>query len=98
MAMIVSKPPITLRSTCTREPQHSHTITVCKQTTLDALRQYLFHMPIFGNLPKDWELTPGSALEVPMPHERMSVMLWTLAVLSAIMGLLLILTAQAVPS
>ena len=33
-----------------------------------------------------------------MPHERMSVMLWTLAVLSAIMGLLLILTAQALPS
>ena len=41
---------------------------------------------------------PVGLIEVPMPHERMSVMLWTLAVLSAIMGLLLILTAQAVPS
>ena len=34
-----------------------------------------------------------------MPHERVSVMLWTLAVLSAIMGVLLVLaSAQNVPS
>ena len=33
-----------------------------------------------------------------MPHERMSMILWMLAGLSAIMGLLLILTAQALPS
>ena len=32
-----------------------------------------------------------------MPHERMSVMLWTLAVLSAIMGIVLA-AAQNVPS
>ena len=57
-----------------------------------------FHIPKLGNIPKSRELTRGWAPEVAMPHERMSVMLWTLAVLSAIMGLLLILTAQAVPS
>jgi hypothetical protein len=28
-----------------------------------------------------------------MPHERMSVMLWTLGVLSALMGILLVLAA-----
>ena len=34
-----------------------------------------------------------------MPHERMSVMLWTLDVLSALMGILLVLAAaQNVPS
>ena len=69
-----------------------------KQTTLAVLRQYrLSHVEI-GKYNESGELALGWALEVAMPHERMSVMLWTLAVLSAIMGLLLILTAQAVPS
>ena len=98
MEMSASSPPITLRSTCMTFP-HTHTLnTGCKQTTLKVLRQYHFHIPKLGNIPKSGELALGWAPEVRMPHERMSVMLWTLAVLSAIMGLLLILTAQAVPS
>ena len=98
MAINKIRPPITLRSDCISAPTLTLLNAAYKPTTLAVLRQYrLSHVEISKHN-ENGELALGWALEVAMPHERMSVMLWTLAVLSAIMGLLLILTAQAVPS
>ena len=75
----------------------THTDYVCKQTTLKGLRQYRFSHTEIGKHTEKQRVNPPA--EVAMPHERMSVMLWTLAVLSAIMGVLLVLAAaQNVPS
>jgi hypothetical protein len=97
MAMSVSKPPITLRSTCTTGP-HTQLLFVSKRLWMLYVNTFFTCRYLETYRKMGVSFPVGPEIEVPMPYERMSVMLWTLAVLSAIMGLLLILTAQAVPS
>ena len=91
MAIKAINPNITVRSTDMM--WHPRLAREDSKRSPTGLRQYrLSHFEI-GKHTESGELALGWAPEVAMPHERMSVMLWTLAVLSAIMGVLLVLAA-----
>ena len=91
MAIKAINPNITVRSTDMMwDPRFA------REDSKRSPRVYVntvFHISKLGTHTESGELALGWAPEVAMPHERMSVMLWTLTVLSAIMGVLLVLAA-----